>query len=676
MATIGSLRADLSANSAAFVKDMGKARAALKSNTTKMNLALGKLDRGFRSISKSVVANGKRMVSFRGVVAGLAGGAGLGLLIKRSLDAADSIAKTADKVGLGVEALQEYRFAAEQSGVNTRTFDLAIQRFSRRMGEAAQGTGEMLGVVRQYGIQMRDAQGRTRAMEDVLGDYADVIKNAESEQEQLRLAFKAFDSEGAALVNLFRKGKAGVQEYREEARRLGFVVDEKMARSAAVAKDKLAILGTVISGNVTKAILNLSPVIVRVAKELTEFVGAAGPILARFTSESLAGGDELRRRAALVTDDIKKVRAELQALAQDAPKLSSLGPDVGIVGGGSSDRTAQQMLQSRQADHKAAMLRIAERIAVLEQERQRLLDKAAAEDAADASAKKALETKRLLNEAARTRAERESFVKGILDNLDAAENKRIETKQRLIENLRFEAAQLGRTSTMQAVYNRIKAAGLKPTKALTAEVKQYVVALQREKNAQAGAAAAADKGRKILIDQARETRETSQAATDLAFTFTSAFEDSIVGAKKFSDVLRSLGQDIVRIFLRTAVTAPATKFLEGAFKSILPFALGGRPGTGSPALVGERGPEVFVPDRAGRIFPDSAAGDRALVTRMGGGGGGDNITVLQTINVETGVSQTVRAEMIRLLPALKAETVAAVQEGRRRDPRFFGSTVG
>ena len=48
------------------------------------------------------------------------------------------------------------------------------------------------------------------------------------------------------------------------------------------------------------------------------------------------------------------------------------------------------------------------------------------------------------------------------------------------------------------------------------------------------------------------------------------------------------------------------------------FANGGRPPVGRPSLVGERGPELFVPDRAGTIIPNHA---------MGSMGGSTNIVV-------------------------------------------------
>jgi len=48
------------------------------------------------------------------------------------------------------------------------------------------------------------------------------------------------------------------------------------------------------------------------------------------------------------------------------------------------------------------------------------------------------------------------------------------------------------------------------------------------------------------------------------------------------------------------------------------FAAGGRPPVGKPAIVGEKGPELFVPRQAGTIVPND---------QLGGGGGSVNISV-------------------------------------------------
>ncbi len=174
---------------------------------------------------------------------------------REAIRSADSIGKTADKVGQGVEALQQLRFAGELSGVGVSTTDMAMQRFSRRIGEVAQGTGELLGVAEKYGVQLRDSRGQMRANTDILKDFADVVKGAESEQERLRIAFKLFDSEGAALVNLLAKGSGGMSELIDRARELGLVLEERLVRRSEEVNDRLTILERQISINLDTALI-------------------------------------------------------------------------------------------------------------------------------------------------------------------------------------------------------------------------------------------------------------------------------------------------------------------------------------------------------------------------------------------------------------------------------------
>jgi hypothetical protein len=132
--------------------------------------------------------------------------------VGRSISAADAIGETASKIGVGVEALQELRFAAKASGVEQQTLDMALQRFTRRAAEAAQGTGEAKDALAQMGIALRDQSGNLRRSEDLLGDVADAFARIEDPAERARLAFKLFDSEGVALVNLLSDGSSAPEQ--------------------------------------------------------------------------------------------------------------------------------------------------------------------------------------------------------------------------------------------------------------------------------------------------------------------------------------------------------------------------------------------------------------------------------------------------------------------------------
>ncbi|MFW6299495.1 MAG: hypothetical protein ACOC20_01070, partial [Oceanicaulis sp.] len=151
-----------------------------------------------------------------GPLLGLGGAVSAGALAfatREALEYADALVQAADRTSFAVEELEALRYSGRLNRVEFAQVDMAMQRFSRRLAEAANGSGELFRDLEALGIRLRDSEGRMRSSYEILLDYADAVKGAESEQEQLRLAFKAFDSEGAALVNVMREGRDGLSAY-------------------------------------------------------------------------------------------------------------------------------------------------------------------------------------------------------------------------------------------------------------------------------------------------------------------------------------------------------------------------------------------------------------------------------------------------------------------------------
>jgi hypothetical protein len=256
-----------------------------------------------------------------GALIGAATVGGLGALIDRSISAADAIGKTADKIGVGVEALQELRFAAKASGVEQQTLDMALQRFTRRAAEAAQGTGEAKDALAQMGIALRDQSGNLRRSEDLLGDVADAFARIEDPAERVRLAFKLFDSEGVALVNLLRGGSNALDEIRNRARDLGIVLDEHLVRDAERARTELDTLAQVISANLTRAALEAAPVIADLSSWLADVAGKAGIAWERlFAAPEEKSLRTLRYELDLASSTIERLEGRIQEL-RESPTL-------------------------------------------------------------------------------------------------------------------------------------------------------------------------------------------------------------------------------------------------------------------------------------------------------------------------------------------------------------------
>jgi hypothetical protein len=126
------------------------------------------------------------------------------------------------------------------------------------------------------GIALRDQSVNLRRSEDLLGDVADAFTRIEDPAERVRLAFKLFDSEGVALVNLLQDGSGALEEMRERAPSLGIVLDEHLVRDAGRARDELDTLSQVISANLTRAALEAAPVIADLSSWLADVAGKAG----------------------------------------------------------------------------------------------------------------------------------------------------------------------------------------------------------------------------------------------------------------------------------------------------------------------------------------------------------------------------------------------------------------
>jgi phage-related minor tail protein len=136
----------------------------------------------------------------------------------------DEIAKTAGRLGLTTDALQEFRFAADQSGIGAQTFDLAFQNMTKKVGDAAMGNKAAIKSFQGLGVSIKDAKGQTKDAETIFMDTAQAISKIQDPMKRNALTADLFGAKAVRLVNLFAEGKVGIQALREQARELGIVI--------------------------------------------------------------------------------------------------------------------------------------------------------------------------------------------------------------------------------------------------------------------------------------------------------------------------------------------------------------------------------------------------------------------------------------------------------------------
>ena len=222
--------------------------------------ALGKLGGLIGKITLAFTA-------FAGVIAAL---------ILRQTALIDRIGKVSKVTGVASDTLQKFSFAAELAGVSTDQAEVALRRFSRRLGEAQKGTGELAPELKRLGIELRDSNGEFKSAEDVLFELADAIKNTEGASARLSIAFKAFDSEGAELVNVLNQGGDAMRRVFERASELGAVLSASAIAGVERFNDAMTELRKLANGIANVFVAALAPALTKVTLDFTNFLVKIG----------------------------------------------------------------------------------------------------------------------------------------------------------------------------------------------------------------------------------------------------------------------------------------------------------------------------------------------------------------------------------------------------------------
>lgn len=277
MANIGNLIADLSVNDAKFKRDLQGASRSVNSFAAKSNVYMAKVSKKWDSITKSVF-------SFKGALAATASAAAMGYFVKKSLDVGDTIAKTADRIGISTDALQELRYAAEINGVQFDQMDKAVTAFTKRLGEMKQGTGALHTYLTKLDKDFEKQVISAGSTEEAFNMIIKRMREMESQSDRAALGAAAFTrTAGVAMTKMVDS----VDELRDRARKLGIVLDENLLRGAEAANDAITDLDYVIKANLNRTVLELAPTIVDIASRMTEWVAANDDMLKQKIPEYL-----------------------------------------------------------------------------------------------------------------------------------------------------------------------------------------------------------------------------------------------------------------------------------------------------------------------------------------------------------------------------------------------------
>ena len=260
MALFRRLNIGVFANVDGAVKGFKRTSRAAK----RMGSDVDTISKSFSRLGRSIAASAIAFISIRKVIGD----------VSEAFSRLDKLAKTADKLGLTASALAGLRFAAEQTGVEVSSLDTGLQRMVRRVSEAAVGTGEAQGALKELNLNAREL-GRL-SPDEQFRRIADAMMGVTNQSDRVRIGFKLFDTEGVALINTLKGGSASLDEFQQRAEDMGLAVNDKALKSIQDANDAINAMKNSMDGLANKAAVEVSAFVTiwsRGAQEIIKSIG-------------------------------------------------------------------------------------------------------------------------------------------------------------------------------------------------------------------------------------------------------------------------------------------------------------------------------------------------------------------------------------------------------------------
>ena len=599
-----------------------------------MGLDSAQFQAGVAKVGKSMDDVAKKAAVFGAAIgAAMAGAAAvMSAAIKRTIADADNMAKSAQKFGVGVEELSRLKHAADLSGVSLDTLGTSLRKLSQNMQETAKGAkNTATEAFTALGVSVKNSDGSLRSSTEVMGDVADRLSRMQDGAQKTALAMAIFGKSGSELIPMLNAGRDGINEMMQEADRLGIVLDTNTAKAAEAFNDNMARLGRVWDGLVMKLTAELLPALETLAENMMDFANNHGDLVQQAAERIGETFQWVARQAAKLVGGIRGIKAEIASLAEVGSALA----DFDFAGARDAWNRGQEAAVQIRQETEAAVEKLVGGMATSQAGIQRRISDAFG----DAGADSANQFVANFEEATKTAGGR---VKAAIDPMAAEAARIFEATRTPLEKYQATIARL----------NELLAAGAINQDTYNRAVIQAQDAFEQAEKA----------GKK-----AENTFE--QIGQSISQTIGSAFQGLVDGSKKVGDVLKDLLSQLASMlanqafkYLFSAGFGGGGGILGGIGRMLGFRANGGPVAANRPYIVGERGPELMVPNTSGTVVKNSdLTGGRQHVE-----------VVVQGVFVDDG--GVVKAQVTQMgQQAAQAGAVLATQQVKQSMPSLLAN---
>lgn len=560
MAKIGKIFLDFEAGVAKFNEPIKRA----KKNVDQFGGAARKTKGQLAVMDGGILKSIKNLKSLAAVAATLMIFRQLSRVFADAAKQLDNLAKTSSKLGVAVQDLQKLQVAAQITGIETKVLDMAMQRLVRRVSEAAIGTGEAVKALKELNLDAKELNKMPLA--EKMSVIADAFRKLGSDADRVRLAMRLFDSEGVALVNTLGLSKEEMDAINNTLIRFNYYLTQTQLEKVEKMNDSwlgMKILLAGIRNQFTSAIAPAMTFIINATIELFLHIKLVTQVYFHFSKQVTASAvpamlEFITKSFGKIVGAIKVVNGTFGILASVA--VTALSKVLDVV-----DGLFKGMIEKINifiaAINKLPMIEITPFVAPFEDMRNRVKEAVGSTE------------QYLLNEG---KQKIQDGINAIL-NAEGIDGDKF-VKEKLIEPFQAFLEKIAETSSVFA-----------PMK-------------------------------DIIDDTGEALNDMGGIANKAGDLIASSLSRGIVQGEKLGNVLDNIIKQLVQNDLTKLITGMLPGFGQGSglfdvARGLFggPKAMGGSVKSGKSYLVGERGPELFSPNVAGRITPNNKLGGGPVV---------------------------------------------------------------
>lgn len=568
--------------------------------------ATDKTSQAFRSVDAKLAGITKSLKTFAGFAGFATVATGVGSLTRSLVEMGSELQDASEKLGVSAETLQVLKRAAESTGASFDTLQAALAFNTKLTGEAERGNKKAIETFRLLGIDAK--KFADLPIDRRLSVIAQQLSGVDDPARRLDLTLKALGKGGADLAPLLAQGAGGLAKIEEQLRQTNAILSDEQVKALDDAGDawEAFMLRLKVTG---------APVLIGTIDLLTKMGEAASKALENAGNAALVFGQS----AAGAATPLKVQRGpQSRGGRRNKPEEESI---VGIPGLKSTAAAKESLeksyaildgvMEKYQSGLKASREKIQAEVDGITQStrtpfeayQEGLQRNQELQDRYGLSAEAAQRNVIVLAEAYADAAGQQYDLSAAGMQANAA----FEDTARILASIKTPmeeyTEQLARISELQDQgFLSADQAG-----------KAIVVAAQDYASAQTAISAGNDE----LSESTKKLLQDIKSAADgFARDFTDIFFDT---TQSVGDMFKDLAETIAKALFTQSVSQPLIDGILGSIGGSLfggARAAGGPVGAGKTYLVGEKGPELFVPGASGNIVPNGSSSSAPIAVNM------------------------------------------------------------